>query len=76
MRGNLVKALSNHGKIAVKADAEFMAKYPVGINCEMDVVLAGCDARRPARRSASTARGGQRRSAPVRAMDIHNLFAD
>jgi circadian clock protein KaiC len=38
------------------------------------VVLAGCEARRPARRSASTARGGQRRSAPTRAIDIHNLF--
>jgi hypothetical protein len=30
-------------------------------------VVAGCDARRPTRRSASTASGGQRRSAPATA---------
>ena len=29
------------------------AKYPRRINCEMAAVLAGCDARRPIRRSAS-----------------------
>jgi hypothetical protein len=33
------------------------SKYPCRINCVMDVVLAGCDARRPARRSASTLGG-------------------
>ena len=68
-------AYASFAKITNKNDANYtVAKYPVGINCEMDVVLAGCDARRPSRRSASTARGGQRRSAPARAIDIHNLF--
>ncbi len=51
-----------------------MFKYPRIKNCEMDVVLAGCDARRPTRRSASTARGGQRGSAPGQAADTHRFL--
>jgi hypothetical protein len=30
-------------------------KYPLEINCEVEVVLAGCAAARPGRRNASTA---------------------
>ncbi len=41
----------------------------------MDVVLAGWDARRPTRRRASTARGGQRGSAPGWAADTHSFYA-
>jgi len=55
-------------------DYPTVAKYPRTKNCEMDVVLAGCDARRPTRRSASTARGGQRGSAPGWAADTHSFL--
>ena len=47
-----------------------LAKYPLRINWEMDAVLMGCNARRPTRRSASTARRGQRSRAPIRAVGV------
>ena len=49
-------------------------KYPRIENCEMDVALAGCEARRPTRRSASTASDGQRRIAPASAADTHSFL--
>jgi len=38
-------------------------------------VLGGCDTRRPVRRSASTASGGQRGSAPFRTAKITVFYA-
>jgi len=49
-------------------------KYPRIKSCEVDVVQAGCKARRPTRRSASSAGGGQRGSTPGWAPDTHRFL--
>jgi hypothetical protein len=52
----------------------FFAKGPRSNKLCILAVVAGCNARRPARRSASTASGGQQRSAPATASKNANLL--